>query len=447
MNGRVRVSIEGYASGGEGVARSGGLVVFVRGGVRGDELEAEIVSKEKNFARAEIREIVSPSPHRIEPDCPHFPACGGCDFRHISYEEELFLKQTRLKDALFRIGGQNIEPEPIAPATEENRARNKAVFHVGAVEGRRRIGFYGAGSHDIVPVSSCAQLLPAANAAVAALSRLLLKRSELFAGLTSAQTRTSREGGLQLSLFMSGQASAAELEAVRDVIAEIPRLQGCYLFEGGHPRLLYGARHLPDTLCGLSFELGPEAFYQVNTAQAERLYELVALYAGELEGKSVLDLFSGVGTITLHLAQKARDAAGIEISKRAVLDARRNARKNGATGALFFHADASAAPNICAGMAMRPDIVVADPPRTGLGRTALSALAELGAPRVVYVSCDPATLSRDVRELCAKGYSLTRCAPVDMFPRTANVETVVLLSHKDPVSHIEKSYRGESVVR
>ncbi len=349
----LMVTVTGYAADGSGVARlSDGRVVFIPGGARGDVCEIALTKEHPRSCRAKIVRVLSPSPYRTEPDCPVYGECGGCDFRHITYEEELRAKLTRVNDALARIGGVSLPAEEILSTGQPDGYRNKAAFRSDG----NVLGFYRAGSHEVVPIRQCTLLRPELNAALRAAPR---NRDVTFA---------------------------------------------------------------PDSeeLDGLTFKRTGVSFFQVNTAAALLLYRKAREFAALRKNETLLDLYCGVGTLTLFLGRDAGRALGVEREASAVADARVNALHN-RIDAEFIHADATAWDS----GALRPDCVAVDPPRKGLSLGAVRKILELSPSRVVYLSCDPATLARDIRLL--EGYKTRRVAAVDMFPRTANVETVALL--------------------
>ncbi|MCL2392102.1 MAG: class I SAM-dependent RNA methyltransferase [Oscillospiraceae bacterium] len=357
------VTITGYDSGGEGVARmDDGKVVFVRGAARGDVLRIKLTKELPRSARGEIVQLMTPSAHRIEPDCPYYPGCGGCDFRHISYSEELEAKLLRVNDALSRIGGSIVCADEILSTGQIDGYRNKAVFHSNGA----RWGFYKAGSHDVIAIKRCALLKGDLNFAL---------------------------GGL----CASGEKAEITLRSGHDGI--------------GAP--------LTEVLDGLTFRVS--GFFQVNTDAALLLFQKAREYAALSADETLVDLYCGVGSMAIFVGRDAGRVLGIEQNSAAIKAAHENARRNGFTHIDFVSADA--AKWDAGGIA--PDCVIVDPPRSGLSKGAISKILELSPKRLVYVSCDPATLSRDIRRL--EGYVLKKACAVDMFPRTANVESCCLL--------------------
>lgn len=435
--------ITGYTAEGLGVARIHGQVVFVHGGVRGERCTVRILKVLKNIAYARVEEILERSPARREPDCPHYPACGGCDFRHISYAEELEAKRQRVEDALRRVGGAELPVEEILAAPTVDGYRNKAQFPVSP-EGLA--GFYRARSHQVIPALDCRLQAPPAGAVAGAVEAYLRAFSvpayDERTGrglLRHIYVRTSREGRALVCLVVNGEALPHEKELVRRIRAACPDTVGVMLnvntrdtnaVLGDAYRTLWGEDTLTDELCGLTFRLSAPAFYQVNRDQAERLYGKAVEFAGLTGRETVLDLYCGAGTITLAMARYAGRVIGAEIVPEAIANARENARRNGMENAEFFCGDAGAIAKKLAEERLRPDVIVVDPPRKGLGEEVAPVIASMDPERIVYVSCDPGTLARDVKRFSEQGYRAVRAAAADLFPRTRHVETVVLLSQQ-----------------
>ena len=444
------VTITGYTAEGFGVARIEGRVLFVHGGIRGEICNIRILKVLKNVAYARVEEILERSPARREPDCPHYPVCGGCDFRHLSYEEELEAKRQRVEDALRRVGGVEVPVEEIIAAPDVDRYRNKAQFPVSAAG---LVGFYRARSHQVVPAADCRLQTPQANAVARAVESYLrefdVPAYDERTGeglLRHIYVRTNQAGQALVCLVVSGEVLPHEEELVRRIRTACPSTVGVVVnvnkrdtnvILGEAYRTLWGEDALTDVLCGLTFRLSAPAFYQVNRAQAERLYGKAVEFAGLTGRETVLDLYCGAGTITLAMARLAGTVIGAEIVPEAVANARENARMNGIQNAAFFCGDAGAVAKRLAAERLQPDVIVVDPPRKGLGEAVVPVIASMAAERVVYVSCDPGTLARDVRGFSALGYQVVRVAAVDLFPRTRHVETVVLLSKLRTEHHIE----------
>ena len=443
------VTIEGYGEGGMGVARIDGRVVFVHGALRGEKCRVLILKTLKSVAFAKVLEVLEPSSERIESDCPYFPRCGGCTYRHIRYEEELRLKRQRVQDNLSRIGGSDVTVEEILGAQDTLRYRNKAQYPVskdGAV------GFYRARTHEVIECEHCLLVKPEAAAAAEALREYM--QSCRVAGydektgrglVRHLYVRSNAAGESLVCVLVNGDKLPKEDRLVTLLRDACPKCTGIVLgtntkkgnvILGDRYRTLWGSDRLEDTLCGKTFRLSVPSFYQVNRIQAERLYAKAIEFAGLTGQETVLDLYCGAGTITLALSDHAKKVLGAEIVPEAIDDARENAARNGVKNTEFFCGDASDVAKKLARENLRPDVITVDPPRKGLAADVVESIAEMQPGRVVYVSCDSATMARDVKRLADLGYTAQRACAVDMFPRADHVETVVLLSHKKADSYI-----------
>ena len=443
------VTIEGYGEGGMGVARIDGRVVFVHGALRGEKCRVLILKTLKSVAFAKVLEVVEPSGARIESDCPYFPRCGGCTYRHMSYEEELRLKKLRVQDNLARIGGSGVTVEEILGAADTLRYRNKAQYPVSK-DGK--VGFYRARTHEVIECEQCLLVKSEADAAAEAL-REYMRRCRVAGydektgrGLVRhLYVRSNAAGESLVCVLVNGNKLPQEETLVALLREACPKCRGIVLgtntkkgnvILGDRYRTLWGSDRLEDTLCGKTFRLSVPSFYQVNRIQAERLYAKAIEFAGLTGQETVLDLYCGAGTITLALSDHAKKVLGAEIVPEAIDDARENAARNGVKNAEFFCGDASDVAKKLARENLRPDVITVDPPRKGLAADVVESIAEMQPGRVVYVSCDSATMARDVKRLADLGYTAQRACAVDMFPRADHVETVVLLSHKKPDSVI-----------
>ena len=444
------VTIEGYGEGGMGVARIDGRVVFVHGALRGEKCRVLILKTLKSVAFAKVLEVIEPSSERITPDCPYFPRCGGCTYRHIRYEEELRLKKQRVQDNLSRIGGSDVTVEEILGARDTLRYRNKAQYPVskdGAV------GFYRARTHEVIECEHCLLVKPEADAAAEALREYM--QSCRVAGFDEKTgrglvrhlyIRSNAAGESLVCVLVNGDKLPKEDRLVTLLRDACPKCAGIVLgtntkkgnvILGDRYRTLWGSDRLEDTLCGKTFRLSVPSFYQVNRIQAERLYAKAIEFAGLTGQETVLDLYCGAGTITLALSDHAKKVLGAEIVPEAIDDARENAARNGVKNAEFFCGDASDVAKKLARENLRPDVITVDPPRKGLAADVVESIAEMQPGRVVYVSCDSATMARDVKRLADLGYTAQRACAVDMFPRADHVETICLLSKLNAKQHIE----------
>ena len=441
--------ILGYSSEGLGIARIGGQVVFVHDAIAGEVCDILVMKVLKKAAFGKVVAWKAVSPHRREPDCPYYRQCGGCTFRHMDYTEELRAKGQRVQDALTRLGGSSVAVEEVLGAAEPLHYRNKSQYPVSA-DGR--VGFYRARTHQVTNLDACLIQMPQADAAAGALRTYLAEYrvpgydEKNGTGLVRhLYVRTNAKGQSLICVVVNGEALPHEDALVSGLRRAVRSAVGVVLNSntrrdnvilGDQYRTLWGEDTLTDTLCGHSFRLSIPSFYQVNRDQAEVLYRKAVEYAGLTGTELVLDLYCGAGTITLTMADKAKKVIGAEIISAAVENARENAADNGVENVEFFCGDAGDIALKLAGEDLHPDVICVDPPRKGLAPEVIDAMVRMGPQRIVYVSCDPATLGRDVKLLAQRGYQAVRAAAVDLFPGTAHVETVVLLSHKKPDGHI-----------
>ena len=445
-----RAHIDGYSSEGLGIARIDGQVVFVHGAVRGETCDVLVMKVLKNAAFGKIAALVELSPARRQPDCPYYGRCGGCDFRHMSYEEELWAKRARVQDALTRIGGAEVTVEEILGAEQPLHYRNKSIYPISPAG---EVGFYRARSHQVVHVEHCLIQKPEADALAQAvrdyIARFQVEPYNEATGrglLRHLYVRTSCRGESLACLLVNGSRLPHEQELVDMLRAAAPKTCGVVLGEntrrgnailGNRYRTLWGRDYLTDTLCGLELRLSVPSFYQVNHDQAQRLYEKALEYAGLTGRELAVDLYCGAGTITQVLARRARHVIGGEIVPEAIRDAEDSARRNGVENVEFLCGDASRLAAELRQRGLRPDVICVDPPRKGLAPDVVEAAASMTPGRIVYVSCDPATLARDVARFAPLGYCPVRACAVDLFPGTAHVETVCLLSKLQSKEHIE----------
>ena len=437
--------ITGYTSDGAGVCHIAGRAVFVKGALAGETWQVRILKVTANAVYGKAEQCLSPVPARTQPPCPVYRTCGGCSLQHMDYDEQLRMKLQRVNDALTRIGGVSMPVQDIIGMEYPLCYRNKAIYAVGTKDGRVVKGFYRASSHDITPVEQCLLQLPLADKAAQAVCDWMDLRGvapyDEATGRGTVRhlfTRCAMHTPDAVLCIVSARGFGAQTDGLIAYLREhCPELTGIVLDvnkQKGNVVLagdfypLWGVPELTDRLCGLTFTLSPQAFYQVNPVQAERLYERAVEYAVNAPTDQVLDLYCGAGTISLCLARKAAHVIGAEIVPEAIENARRNAERNGIENAEFLCADAGAAAAELARRGVRPDCIVVDPPRKGMSPEAIDAMVSMQPPRIVYVSCDPGTLARDVKQLTQHGYTLTQALAVDMFPQTPHVETVVLLS-------------------
>ena len=435
-----------YTAEGQGIAKIEGCAVFIPNAIVGERCRVRIVKAQKTWAAGKLVEILERSPHRVNRECPVAKQCGGCDFWHMDYTEETRLKAERVRQALNRLGGENLEQIPILDAPTCYGYRNKAQYPVSQEKGKAFAGFFRAGTHQVVENQRCL-ILPQEADQVKKLVidyvnhyRITAYNEETHRGLLRHiyVRRGSVSGQVLVCLVLNGrklphqEVLIEKLKAVpgfTSLVLSVNTKQGNTVL-GDEFITLYGPGYIEDTLCGLTFRLSPRSFYQVNHHQAQRLYQAAISQAGITKNDLVLDLYCGVGTITLCMAQAAGKVIGVEVVEQAVIDARENALRNGIENAEFFCGDAGKAALALEEQGIRADVVVVDPPRKGLNADTIEALHRMSPRRIVYVSCDPATLARDVALLKQRGYVLKSAQAADLFPRCSHVESVVCLSRE-----------------
>ena len=447
-NGDVRLTITAFSALGTGIGRHAGFTVFVDGAVPGDVIDTHIIRVKPTYAVGSILQIVTPSPDRIDPDCPAAARCGGCSFRALRYEAELAYKKQKVQDALTRIGGLGLTVEDILCTGETAHYRNKAQFPVALTpDGRTQIGFFAKKSHRVVDCRACA-LQPASFepllnvvARWAAQSGVSIYNEETHKGLLRhIYLRKGFATGETMVCLVATKPEIPHADAlVTDLLAADNSVCSVLLnvnpdrtnvVLGDRCVTLFGKDTIEDELCGLRFRISPLSFFQVNPKATELLYGKAAEFAALTGKETVLDLYCGAGTIGLSMAHRAKQIIGAEIVPQAVENARENAARNGVSNARFLCADASEAAAQFEQEGLRPDVVILDPPRKGCDESVLSAVAKMAPTRVVYVSCDPATLARDCKRFAALGYTAEKAVAVDLFPRTVHVETVCCLYHQ-----------------
>ena len=445
---RLSVTIDDLAFGGEGVGRADGYVVFVRGGVPGDRLSVRLDQARSRFGRGTIEAIEIPSPHRVEAPCPYFGRCGGCKLQHVAYQAQLSFKSKQVADALERLGGLGaVDVRPILGAGETYGYRNKMEFTVArSGEGAGlTVGLHEADRYDaVLDIERCLlqsermnALLDEARRFFAAsgltaweqdsgegLLRFLMLREGYRTGESMVNIVTSSPAVSELAPLAAG-LSAREPRTTSVVMNVNPKKAS--VAAGVEEHLLGGRDHIRESVGGLEFQVSANSFFQTNTAQAERLFALVLDSAGLEGGETVLDLYSGTGAISLQLARRCRWVYGVEVTQAAVDDAARNAAANGIANCTFLAGEVRFVLPQLISQGVGARVVVADPPRAGFHPKALRALLQMGPARIIYVSCNPATLARDLGELVRGGYRLEWVQPVDMFPHTPHIEAVARL--------------------
>lgn len=442
----IELYIESFTSEGSGVGHIDGMAVFVSGAAAGDKALVHIIKVKKNYAIGKAVKILKPSQSRIAVDCESFPSCGGCAFRHISYEAEKCIKTQKVKDAFLRLAHIDVPVREIITANTE-RYRNKAEYPVGRALNGVNIGFYANRSHRIVDAEDCL-LQPAEFAEI-----IDIIRKWIFDNHISVWNGETSEGLLRHIYirkgFLSGEImvclviNGENIPKAEGLISEVSKISGVKsivmnintkntnVILGETVKVLWGSEKINDTLCGVEIELSPLSFYQVNHDGAELLYKKAAEYACLSGKETVIDLYCGAGTIGLSMAHKAKKVIGVEIIPEAIEDAKKNVKRNGTQNCEFYCMDAGEAVKMLRDKNIQPDVILLDPPRKGCSKEVLSCVAEMNPERIVYISCDVSTQSRDCAVLKELGYITKEVTPVDMFPRTAHVESVAWMSRKD----------------
>ena len=451
----VTLKIEDCGIDGEGIGKADGFTVFVKDAVIGDTVRAKIMKAKKNYGYGRLEEIITPSPDRVEPKCQFARQCGGCQLQALSYEKQLEFKTSKVRGHLERIGGfTDIPMEKILGMDQPFHYRNKAQFPVGkSKDGRIITGFYAGRTHSIIENRDCAlgvtRNKEVLDRVIAHMEKFHIQPYDENTGKGVVRHVLIRYGfftdEMMVCLIINGENLPGE-EALVKSLRQIPETVSVMVnvnkkrnnvILGEKVRLLWGQPYITDKIGEISYQISPLSFFQVNPYQTGRLYGKALEYAQLSGNETVWDLYCGIGTISLFLAQKAKMVRGVEIIPTAIENAKENARLNGFANTEFFVGKAEEVlPEQFARTGERADVIVVDPPRKGCDETLLSTIIKMQPDRVVYVSCDSATLARDLKYLCERGYELKKVCPVDMFPNTVSVETVVLLSHKKPDGHI-----------
>ena len=441
------MTITGIGSNGEGVGRINNFTVFVPYALPGEQLDVTIQTSKKNYAIGKIIRIITTSPQRIAPRCGLYYECGGCQLQHLSYDAQLKIKQQQVKDAVERIGKQkNLLIHPTLGAKQPWNYRNKMQFPIGMDKKRVILGCFSQGSHNIVDTRDCYiqketnnNIANAIRDAVQKLGISIYDEDKHIGTLRHIVGRVSETGDCMVILVTATKDLHHSKELVKLLRQRLPKLASVQqniqtyrnnVIMGRETHLLWGKPSIKDSLGTLTFHISPRSFFQVNTSQAAVLYQKALEYANLTGHETVIDAYCGTGTITLFLAQKARKVYGIEIVKPAILDAQKNARDNHVKNAEFIVGDATIVMPQLYKKGVYPDVVVVDPPRAGCTPTVLKTFANMHPKRIVYVSCNPASLARDIAILADLGYKTEQIQPVDMFPQTCHVESVALIQRK-----------------
>lgn len=447
----VTVRIEDMGTDGEGIGKVDGFTLFIKDALIGDVVEAKLMKVKKNYGYARLMNIITSSPDRVEPKCPVYRQCGGCQIQALDYQAQLKYKERKVRGNLERIGGfTDIELEPIIGMENPYYYRNKAQFPVGTDKnGEIVTGFYAGRTHDIIPNTKC-YLGAEVNEEIL---QVVLEYMKKYC--VSVYNEITGKGLVRHVLirtgFTSGEimvcivANGKKLPQAEKLVEALRRIEGMKsitlnvnekhtnVILGEEVRLLWGTTYIQDNIGDITYRISPLSFYQVNPVQTRRLYETALEYADLKGEETVWDLYCGIGTISLFLSQKAKKVYGVEIVPQAIEDARENALLNHIENAEFYVGKAEEVlPKLYEKKGIYADVIVVDPPRKGCDEKCLETIVKMQPKRVVYVSCDPATLARDLRYLCNRGYEVKRGRACDMFPMTGHVETVALLTRKAP---------------
>ena len=477
-NDLVTVTIEDVGMEGEGIGKIDGFPLFIKDAVVGDTVEAKIIKSKKNYAYARVEKVVTPSPFRVEPPCKSHRQCGGCQIQALSYDRQLAFKQDKVRNNLLRIGGFSEEVvdrvmEPVVGMENPLRYRNKAQYPFGTdKQGNPITGFYAGRTHSIISNTECylgreenREILQTildymkeyhVNAYDEETGKGLIRHALIRTGFYTGEIMVClviNYKGKQESYLPRQDKLLEKLALIKGMtsVSVSINTERTNVIMGKEIHTIWGSDTITDKIRvrdtgkvdmpysgeELTFSISPLSFYQVNPMQTEKLYSLALEYAGLTGKESVWDLYCGIGTISLFMALRAKEVYGVEIIPQAIDDARQNAVRNHIANAEFFVGKAEEVlPAAYEKEESHPDVIVVDPPRKGCDEKCLDTMLKMAPSRIVYVSCDSATLARDLKLLCAGGYRLERVRPVDQFAHTVHVETIVLLSHKKPDGHI-----------
>ena len=438
--------ITDYTAEGQGIAHIEGITVFIPNAIAGERVLVRIETVRKTWAAGKITELLEKSPHRVNRQCPVAKLCGGCDFWHMDYAEETRLKAARVRDCLNRLAGEKLDEVPILAAPDCRGYRNKAQYPVASKKGRAYAGFFRAGTHDVVENSRCL-ILPqetdqVKDAVIDHVNQFRVPAYDETAHTGLLRHIYVRRGAVSGQILVCLAVNGRTLPHAPELVERLKKIPGFATLvlsvntKKGNAVLgeefitLYGSGYIEDTLCGLNFRLSPRSFYQVNHAQAQRLYQAAIQLADISKEDLVLDLYCGVGTITLAMASAAGKVMGVEVVPQAIEDAKDNAVRNGIGNAEFFCGDAGEAALALEAKGIHPDVITVDPPRKGMNADTIEAITRMSPRRLVYVSCDPATLARDIALLKQRGFRVEKAMAADLFPRCSHVESICLLTRR-----------------
>jgi len=418
----LRCLVDGISHLGEGVARIDGKATFIPFAIPGETVEVEITQDKKKYQRAKIVDIITGSAERITPDCPHYYECGGCAYQHMSYEKQLALKQTVVNETINRIGKIELQANPILGMEDPWRYRNKVEWHVDRINGQLKMGYYQNDSHRIIEINTCKLIsIEMENLSMYIKARLEEMRLPDHCELVIRQSSLNRK----LMLIFRGEGTE---DVNIDCLLDYPELASIYCIDNEYYTLLFGEPYLEEEINGIHYDISALSFFQVNSLQTRKLYELVNEYAQIERGYRVLDAYCGIGSIAMNLAQSARKVIGVESYPPAIQDAVHNVLKNSIKNCDFLTGSCEI---LIPQLIDKFELVVLDPPRAGCSEDLIQSIVNLNPYRIVYVSCNPATLARDLTLFDQGGYETKEIQPVDMFPQTSHVETVVLITRVD----------------
>lgn len=444
MGEKYEFKITGLSHQGEGIGRVNNFAIFVIGAIPGEKVQVEIRAIKKNFAQGRLIKIIEPVSFRTEAPCTYFGQCGGCQLQHINYEKQLEFKTQQVKDTLSKIGGIDIDVENTLGMAYPWRYRNKGHFHLDKINREIKIGFYEPDTHDFVPAKESLLFSSVINHLLGYLEEQLTlaevsvyERTVGQGYLRNIMVRESRATGEIMLIFVTNEDTWLLDEVVRSVLAVFPQVKSVYhninkstksVILGSKFKRISGQAFLQDTIGSFIFKISPQSFFQVNNEQALILYEKALEYANLSGKETVIDAYCGIGSIAIYLANQARRVIGIEVVEEAIEDAKENAKLNHVSNTEFIVGRAEKWLPRWVEEGDRADVILVDPPRKGCGQEVLEAIVKAKPERVVYVSCNPATLARDLKYLVANGYEIRKVQPVDLFPQTGHVECVVLMS-------------------
>lgn len=415
----MRSLVQGISHDGRGVGRIEGKAVFIPGALPGETVDIEVLEDKKSFARGRLLSVITAHPERTAPPCPYYGICGGCDYQHASYDLQLNLKTRVVEQTLARIAGLNISVQTCLASPKDWRYRNKVTWHAKLGQGRPHMGYYLNQSRELLPVDDCLLISETMQALSNRVADLISSKAPDRDTLEIRVRESSASGELMLVIVGMTRESAEELKEVLDIYNSFILVD-----ERGVNHTLQGHSRLEERIDSLQFKISPLTFFQVNGGQTERMVGIIRKALNLEGGEQILDAYCGAGSLALGIAGQARKVVGVEAYPAAVEDAKYNARLNGLNNCRFICGPSE---QILPTLSQRFDAVILDPPRSGCHPDVISAVNRLKIPQIVYVSCEPSTLARDLKRFMEVGYKVKSVQPLDMFPQTRHVETVVRL--------------------